>query len=483
MKIRYIMAYCAAIVGLASCGNENGTVAPGKSMQAKVSVVNEQLTSRAAWNESMTDFAWAEGDNVAFYAPDGAASTLEYSQEQTAFTGMMTTSTEDGTWYAAFPAASAIEDPNYDLRKQSGTLADFSNNYDIMLGECQDIKAGEVPSEISMQHKMALLVITNNLTNAFQLVGRTSEGKVITGLRLKDGALSVNTATYNTSGNNPYLCEISAGATCYVAVPTQTVKLQDNKADAMAAVINKNPLSLEPGKKYTLAINAKAQSSTLLPGEFSVSATKKVQFTKGNLYWDGSAFKFEANQTDFPTSWDVNHVGHFYWSKTVSVACVPIYDNASESASDKLFCGEDNKITVEGTEGFYALSSDEWLYLIKTRANASNLRKYGVSVTNNSTTYTNCLIIAPDGFAGTLQSSYTLADINSLGLVCLPAVGCRQGSYDGGSVLCNAGDCGYYWSSTPAESDWALNLFFESDGIYASGSNTRDIGHSLRLVK
>ena len=34
-------------------------------------------------------------------------------------------------------------------------------------------------------------------------------------------------------------------------------------------------------------------------GDFSVSLTKKVKFTKSNLYWNGSAWKFEANQTGF----------------------------------------------------------------------------------------------------------------------------------------------------------------------------------------
>jgi len=222
---------------------------------------------------------------------------------------------------------------------------------------------------------------------------------------------------------------------------------------------------------------APAADPNLLPGKFTVAKGKTVQFTKSNLYWDGSAFKFEANQYDYPTSWDANHVSHFYWSKTAAVAYAKEYSDGSSSTSDKFFCGEDNKITVEGTEGLFALSSDEWSYLISTRTDATNLRKYGQTVGEE----TNCLLIAPDGFDTSKwhsSCSYTLEEVNSLGLVCLPAAGLRNGSgfSDGGSW-------GNYWSSTPNSDDSvsADDLDFNSVNV-DSYSYYRLSGQSLRLV-
>ncbi|MCQ2196815.1 MAG: DUF1566 domain-containing protein [Bacteroidaceae bacterium] len=226
-----------------------------------------------------------------------------------------------------------------------------------------------------------------------------------------------------------------------------------------------------------------ADPNCVFDGTFSVSSTKKVQFTKGNLWWDGSAYHFEANQTDYPTSWNPNHIGHFFWTSSKDYQSgnanyMPYalgYSYSSQSTSDKFFCGEENPLTVDGTSGCFALSNDEWGYLIYTRANASSLRKYGVTVSGK----VNCLIIAPDGFSSTLKSSYTLDEVNSLGLVCLPAAGERIGSSFGG-----AESWGYCWSSTPysSYSGNACCLYFGSGNVYTGSSNYR-YGRSLRLVR
>ncbi len=222
----------------------------------------------------------------------------------------------------------------------------------------------------------------------------------------------------------------------------------------------------------------------LLKGTFSVSATKKVQFTQGNLWWDGSAYHFEANQTDYPTKWNASHVGHFYWTSSKDyqsgnanyMPYAQSYSYSSQSSSDKFFCGEDNPLTVDGTSGCFAMSSDEWDYLIRSRTNAYNLHKYGVTVGDKK----NCLVIAPDSFSGTLKASYTLDEISSLGLVCLPAAGYRDGS-----SFYSAESYGLYWSSTPnsSNSSDAYTLYFSSGNVYTSINAGRSGGQSLRLVR
>ncbi len=225
-------------------------------------------------------------------------------------------------------------------------------------------------------------------------------------------------------------------------------------------------------------------SPNLIAGTFSVSSTKKVQFTKGNLYWDGSAYHFETNQTDYPELWNASHVGHFYWTslndyQSGYTDLVPFAQryastNFSHILSYKFFCGEDSPLTVDGISGCFALSRSEWHYLIYARTNATKLCKYGVTVGGK----VNCLIIAPDGFSGGLKSSYTLYEVNSLGLVCLPAAGTRD-SWG----ISGAENWGGYWSSTPFVEGGAYALYFDSDYVYEGDNFDRSIGLPVRLVR
>ena len=231
------------------------------------------------------------------------------------------------------------------------------------------------------------------------------------------------------------------------------------------------------GKLYTVTIPA--ADPHLLSGDFSVSSTKKVKFTKSNLYWNGSAWKFEANQTDYPTSWDVNHVGHFFWSKSESASYNEYFDWVGATDDVPFFAESKGGLTVEGTSGLYALSKDEWKYLYGQRDNASSLRKYGVKVGDTE----NCFIIAPDDydFSGTpLVGTYTLEQVNSLGLVCLPPAGGRNAysNYFGTGYGCSM-------SATPDPSDEnaAYGMMFDSDEAEPEYDASRGFGLSLRLVK
>lgn len=220
-------------------------------------------------------------------------------------------------------------------------------------------------------------------------------------------------------------------------------------------------------------------ASDLLSGNFSVSATKKVQFTKGNLYWDGSAYQFEVNQTDYPTTWNASHVGHFYWSKTASVAYAETYSDASASTDDVLFCAEATPLTVDGTSGYYALTSDEWSYLLGTNDKRNGMYQTNVTVGGVA----GCIVIAPDNYSNTdkpLSSTteYTLQEINSLGLVCLPAAGFRNEE----SIDNSEGD---YWHATPdsEDKDWAGQVYFKAAQIIPSYQYYRYLANSVRLVK
>ena len=200
-----------------------------------------------------------------------------------------------------------------------------------------------------------------------------------------------------------------------------------------------------------------------LPGLFSVSATKKVRFSKGNLWADSNkALHFEANQYSYSSAYtkDASHVSHFTWSSTVDAAVGNSY------SGDYLFCDENHKVSVDGSDAiYYALSEDEWTYLF------SNHSYKWVTVNG-----VNGYVIAPDGFTGTLADSYNDdAALATDNLVFLPAAGyCKYGDvFDQGFV-------GYYWSSSPYGYD-ACFLGFYSGRQYV-GSDYRRSGYSVRAV-
>lgn len=261
---------------------------------------------------------------------------------------------------------------------------------------------------------------------------------------------------------------------CGMSVSAQTVKIM--KGDEVV-------------KEYKSADYDKVvfeeEHSVLLPGNFSVATDKTVQFTRGNLYWDGSDYRIEAEQTDCPTVWNENHVGHFYWTndtdyKSGNASYMPyasVYVHGTRSTEDKFFCGEDNPLTVEGVSGLFALNADEWYYLCLSRENAKNLIKYGVTVGNTA----NCLVLAPDGFAETLKSEYTLAEVHALGLLCLVPAGSRTGT----GFIEDEESTGRYWSSSPGWLSYATEAYFLRFDSFHLNVNyyERDCAHCLRLVR
>lgn len=203
-----------------------------------------------------------------------------------------------------------------------------------------------------------------------------------------------------------------------------------------------------------------------LPGVFSVSDTKKVHFSQGNLWAEGDkALHFEANQYSSASSWDASHVSHFTWSSTVEGA-----EAVDESYSgDNLFCDESHKVSVDGGEAiYYALSTEEWQYLF------NNHNKKLVTVNS-----VNGYVIAPDGFEGELANSYANdAELVTAGnLVFLPAAGDRW-DYTVGSV----GVYGGYWSSTAYSEYNAYYVCVDGDGVYPGSNVYRGGGYSVRLI-
>ncbi len=207
-----------------------------------------------------------------------------------------------------------------------------------------------------------------------------------------------------------------------------------------------------------------------LPGEFSISADKKVHFSQGNLVFDATdgytdAYFFE-HQYDCPKNGpvDPNIRTEFYWGYSWgSWKPEPEYRYYYEMTDPFKDWG-----SVMGSYGgkdgwgdyWRTLSKDEWMYLFDNHEHKyTEVRgQYGYA-------------IAPDGFDGIIADEYvTAADwekAEKAGLVFLPMTGDNIND-----EIKYCGELGSYWTSTALEGEegaeyaYILGLDYVHAGIY-----------------
>ena len=266
----------------------------------------------------------------------------------------------------------------------------------------------------------------------------------------------------------------------------------------------------------TATVTLKRVIPGLLDGKFSVSETKKVAFSQGNLQYQASTDKWRfaehqwdaiggtgsgsvaplnvtsGNNTaeadrDTQSDW----IDLFGWATSGNSASGTRYQPWQCSDSDNNYgntCKSDGTNPGSGENWdaskadwaqnmpgtWRTLTKDEWCYLIggdsPCRPNATDLRQW--KIVNGVPG----LVIMPDGWTGTWSDSWeTLEAANA---VFLPAAGYRDRTF-----AQQAGTIGRYWSSTANGATYAYDLFFGSGTISPKGYNVRYLGRSVRLVQ
>ena len=244
-------------------------------------------------------------------------------------------------------------------------------------------------------------------------------------------------------------------------------------------------------------------------GQFSVSANKKVFFSKGNLQYVGLWF-FATNQWDyFGESQSDNHRDFFGWGTGTTPNKVIEDDKIENLNSAYAVYTEwgDNPIINGGNKEkqWRTLTKDEWKYLFFDRKNAAKL--FGMGTVNG----VNGTIILPDNWTGSKftdtengltydgedenhderyinvnDNNYSFHSYSKelwenfmepAGAVFLPAAGMRN---DDGMLW--YGLAGRYWSYTDGDVFEAFCLYF--DRCYLKKSIcSRCVGLSVRLVQ
>lgn len=264
------------------------------------------------------------------------------------------------------------------------------------------------------------------------------------------------------------------------------------------------------------------------PKPFSVSATKSVIFSPGNLQavigsgptdtynYAASSWRFADEQYDYIGNTSGNN--SFSVGTTVDLfgwvgesASYDTYGLCTDTGSTAAYYGSSSTdllktdwgsvpafVSVYGS-GWRTLSSSEWNYLFTGRSEASS--KYGhCRIKNEDGTYVNGMLILPDdwnapaGFsfaAGTGAYNRTTfdasaasgtpnawCDVDEAGAVFLPAGGWRDGR-----KITNAGTYGYYWSDTRYNSNSSNRIRIGEEASVHFSYSSRWNGFSVRLVK
>ena len=273
--------------------------------------------------------------------------------------------------------------------------------------------------------------------------------------------------------------------------------------------------SLSTNKSYTYTpsvdIAVKAVFTTrILSGEFTVGTGRKVRFSGGNLWYDGSKFLFEAEQYQSSPSSTGNrsdsHISHFMWCGTAADALALQYYN---DRAEEFFASDG--LDVYGSTALQVLPYDGYLNLLyyreaSTVCGTENARWFNGQVNTGSGTV-NGLFLFPDVFSWPETVTVKPATINTwaknysnctftldqfqvlekAGIVFLPAAGSRSGT-DGAAEVKSVNTTGSYWSSGFSGTDGAEYISFNASRLIASEisaahSNTyRYMAQSVRLV-
>ena len=249
------------------------------------------------------------------------------------------------------------------------------------------------------------------------------------------------------------------------------------------------------GKIYNITRNALPD---LLSGVFSVSSTKKVKFSKGNLRYASGTWSFFNNQYDYYTSYSADAWDKFGWSTSATTYGMNTSTSNSDYSGNFVDWGSNSDLQTALGTGWFTLSSAEWTYLFNTRSastvNGTDKGRYAKAKVNNvqgvilfPDTYTH-----PDGVTAPTNvnttnasfdsNTYTIADwtkMESAGCVFLPNAGYRDGS-----SLISLHIFGGYWSATPNGADKAYYVYYYSGYVDpAYNPNERRLGFSVRLVR
>lgn len=478
MKKTLVFGLIVAVLGFTACNKENPTQGENTKGMVLKATVEQPAEVRATINGETAEwkFAFASGDEIAVRPESLTADTYyTFTNDGSDFVSADAKITPDNEdWYAYFPSATI------DLKNQPGTLEGVANLY-ALAGE--QTTTGKGGLSITMSANVAILKIFNYEKYKFDINVKSGPSTWVVGMEAIDGDADFDLLTASVKNS---LFTTNETGTYYVAVPAG-VKLQILDGDKTLKFTQ--DAGLTAGKYYELIVGTPPYISS----KFSVSPTKKVHFSRGNLQakYTGSFYTwdFAANQYDvigmFHGNTSIGNYGQNYNGAVVDLFgwSTPATNfGISKSVKNEDYSGDfvDWGIAycvskgITPTDIWRTLSYEEWQYLFETRTvngGQGNGKSYSINITYDETLGT---VIYPDDYTGEALSG----SVEALpeGVVFLPDGGRRYGN----DYILHL-DGYFYWSSTKFEDNKAQSEYFTPTRITILNAE-RCYGLSVRLV-
>ncbi len=490
---KYLSFIMSSLVAMAytSCSNSDDVIdTPDPVVKTYTMTVDAQKGSngtRALVLDGTTlNSTWTEGDPVEVYKGEDHIGTLT-AQSTGANTSLKGTLT--GELNVDNKLTLKYLSPNYNSQK--GTIASISENcdYSVATVKVTNIDGGNISTEnANFENQQAVVKFTLKNAVGSSLLNSTS-------FRMTDGTSMVTLTdipadTYTTNGDG----------VLYVAFPVHV----DNPDITLYAVVGDDVYSFEKAdvpfenSKY-FGVTVKMKTIPV----FSLSSTKKVVFSPGNLQFDGTNWKFAEHQWQVLGAKGSGNGGDataypmdlFTWGYVAN----PAYDGKVYVGGIKQLSGDTDWGHVMG-EGWSTPTTDEWHYLLYER-NASTVNETAdARFVKGQVNGVHGIILFPDTYTHpdgvdlpdyigeydergwtNIHNDYDVdewAKMEAAGCVFLPAAGSRNEGSVGG-----VGESGYYWHSTAAHNDGAQYVYFDYDELYVTQSSSRYFGLSVRLVR
>ena len=480
----------SALMTIVSCSKENDGDVQFKATMEDCTDIHAKTSL-----QSTGDLYWQDGDVVKIYSNTANG---DFAASQSGGTNTVLSSNVSlgsGPYKAIYPASIA----------QSATT--------IMLPDAQTNTNGSPDGfpmyaesnnrSLSFKNLCGLLkVVLPAKANTTLASVKLTVNQQVTGTSIVS---YIDGASTPTSGGNTITVQCSQslanGGVVWITLPAGSytgldLEFTDTKGWFCTLKHKNNASAVPVNRSQYTTIDLSSTSVTFLPtgvlnGEFSVSDSKKVRFSKGNLQYNvtNQTWQFAANQYDYLGSSNnaSSIVDYFGYGNSTTLTFTSNNNSDFQTWND---WGQ-NRIANGGGHGdiWSTLSKTEWNYLL----GRSNGTKYGGATVDGKKGF----VILPDDWTTPAGRSFTYGvssnnvysrdewkDMEDAGAVFLPAAGNRPSSTSG---ISNVGINGFYWTSTGYDDTYAYSVNFGGTGSssYAYNANyksERRHGLSVRLV-
>ena len=459
----------------------------------KVKSVKAVKKGAFVWTSGSTEYIYVGGSEHADCL--GVLSGTGAGTVSMMFSGTLTTTPNNGETLHFFYLGkgrdgSAVS--TLDFSNQDGTLENVTN-YHIAVGDVS-YTSGTVNYATTLDMKMAIAYFD---VSGYHNVSETAETVYLHGEDVYTTATVDYQAGTITGATKGYLNMGKATAGKYVAlipsVTTETtLKFDSNsKTGTMTFLRGIQEKKYYSNNNAALSIEANAIPAGTALGIFSVSETRKVRFSHGNLQYksgEENPWRFALHQYDCIGAWNtsdyVDQYGWGTWSGT-SEQWHPLTTSTNNS-SYPWYGDEYFQATLYGYNDWFTLSGTEWLYLLGNSTYLAH-STYGMAKVGDY----NGIIILPDDLDLTINTNhnnwtnntYTTDEwdnnLEPVGIVFLRAAGAHHPQHQPEYVNSH----GMYWSSTPVGDTKAIQILFSSNSMNSYFTYDRYHGRAVRLVR